>query len=83
VQLRRTNPETGDNLLLGRVGLAREAVDPRGLVLVNGELWQARAAGEAIDAGETVRVERVDGLVLEVAAAEHEPHSSPTHRKEH
>jgi membrane-bound serine protease (ClpP class) len=38
-----------------------------GLVFVNGELWQARAAdGGALRAGERVEVESLDGLVLTV-----------------
>jgi membrane-bound serine protease (ClpP class) len=72
-QARRAPPETGDDLLLGRPGLVRTAVDPNGLVFVNGELWHARAAGAPIPAGETVRVEAVDGLVLEVDRADEPP----------
>jgi membrane-bound serine protease (ClpP class) len=38
-----------------------------GLVFVNGELWQARSAGgEQLRAGDRVRVESLDGLVLTV-----------------
>ncbi len=43
------------------------ALDPDGLVFVHGELWKARAAGEPIPAGESVRVQGIeDGLVLVV-----------------
>ncbi len=70
VRLRGTAPETGDDLLLGRIGHVQRAVDPTGLVVVNGELWQARAQGEPLAEGETARVQRVDGLVLDVARAD-------------
>ena len=42
---------------------------PRGQVKINGEIWEARATRNA-RAGETVRVTRVDGLMLEVEPAE-------------
>jgi membrane-bound serine protease (ClpP class) len=84
VRLRRSSPETGDAVLLGRLGLVRTPVDPNGLVFVNGELWQAHAAREAIPAGETVRVERVDGLTLEVTPSDEPvpPPGTQTDRKE-
>jgi membrane-bound serine protease (ClpP class) len=49
--------------IAGAVGEVRRG----GLVFVNGELWQARSAGgEQLRAGERVRVESLDGLVLTV-----------------
>jgi membrane-bound serine protease (ClpP class) len=64
VQVRRSPVEVGPQLIAGSVGEVRE----NGLVYVNGELWQARAAhGEALHRGDRVRVESLDGLVLTVS----------------
>jgi membrane-bound serine protease (ClpP class) len=51
----------------GQIAGALGEVRRDGLVFVNGELWQARAAGGAqLHPGERVRVESLDGLVLTV-----------------
>ena len=53
----------GTHKLVGTLGEVRRD----GLVFVNGELWQARApSGEPLEPGEHVRIEGLDGLVLEV-----------------
>ena len=71
VQLRRTKPRTGEEELVGDVGVVRQALDPTGFVFVHGELWRARTDGDPIQAGEQVLVEGVgDGLVLEVRRAD-------------
>jgi membrane-bound serine protease (ClpP class) len=71
VQVRRTTPQTGEEELVGDVGVVRQALDPAGYVFVHGELWRARGDGDPIPAGTRVRVERIgDGLVLEVRPAE-------------
>jgi membrane-bound serine protease (ClpP class) len=71
VQVRRTRPQTGQEELLGDVGVVRQTLDPTGLVFVHGELWRARTDGEPIPVGEKVRIDGVgDGLVLEVRRAE-------------
>ena len=63
LQVRRSPVEVGPQLIAGSVGEVRE----NGLVYVNGELWQARAAGgQELRRGERVRVESLDGLVLTV-----------------
>ena len=62
-QVRKTPALMGPQLMAGAVGEVRRD----GLVFVNGELWQARAAGgEQLHPGERVRVESLDGLVLTV-----------------
>jgi membrane-bound serine protease (ClpP class) len=70
VQVRRLQPVTGRDELIGQVGVVRQALDPAGTVFVHGELWQARANSEPIPAGAQVRVAGVDGLVLHVESAE-------------
>ncbi len=62
-QVRRAPVEVSPEAIAGAVGEVRR----NGLVFVNGELWQARAAGgEELRPGERVRVESLDGLVLTV-----------------
>lgn len=62
VKAHRAVPVTGDAVLQGHEGTARSAVDASGgRVMVNGELWAARAAaGGDIDDGAAIRVVRVD-----------------------
>jgi len=77
VQARRRIPTTGQEELVGQVGVVRRALDPDGLVFVHGELWRARTSGEPLRVGEQVRVEGIeDGLVLNVRRAE-EPAPAP------
>lgn len=65
-------PITGSEGLIGQKGPVRTALTAsaeegsfRGMVLVAGELWRARA-DEAIEKGEVVRVTAVDGFTLHV-----------------
>jgi membrane-bound serine protease (ClpP class) len=63
LQVRHRPVAVGPQLIAGAVGEVRGD----GLVNVNGELWQARAAGgEDLRPGERVRVESLDGLTLTV-----------------
>jgi membrane-bound serine protease (ClpP class) len=67
VQARKAPTKTGQEELLGAVGVVREPLDPNGLVFVHGELWRAHSDGEPIGIGETVQVAAIeDGLVLSV-----------------
>jgi membrane-bound serine protease (ClpP class) len=61
--VRHSPVEVSPEAIAGAVGEVRR----NGLVFVNGELWEARAAdGEQLRPGERVRVESLDGLVLTV-----------------
>jgi membrane-bound serine protease (ClpP class) len=63
-RIRQQPVEMDPQTITGAVGEVRG----EGLVFVNGELWQARAAhGEQLRPGDRVRVESLDGLVLTVA----------------
>jgi membrane-bound serine protease (ClpP class) len=71
VQARRRRPVTGQEELVGQVGVVRKALDPAGLVFIHGELWQARSDDEPIGIGNEVVVESIDeGLVVHVRRAE-------------
>jgi membrane-bound ClpP family serine protease len=65
---------SGAEGLIGRVGEVRAAPAPVGQVFLDGALWRARVwAGESDDAlqrGDPIVVERVDGLTLTVRRAE-------------
>jgi len=70
IQVRRAGVVTGQEELIGQVGVVREALDPEGLVFVHGELWRARTIGESVEPGEAVRVDGLDdGLTLTVSPA--------------
>ncbi len=84
VQVRRSKPQTGEEEMIGDVGVARTELAPDGLVFVHGELWRAHALDGPIGAGERVRIERIDeGLVLGVdreRAAGPEPAPEPAEK---
>ena len=67
------SPVTGAAGMIGRVVVARSALGPEGQVQVDGEIWRAVSEGEAIPAGEKVRVTAVDGLTLKVSRAGDQP----------
>ncbi len=67
------SPVTGVSGMIGRVVVARSALGPEGQVQVDGEIWRAVSEGEAIPAGEKVRVTAVDGLTLKVSRAGDRP----------
>lgn len=60
----------GRELVIGKAGLARQALDPYGIVNIEGEEWTAEAPeGEVIPAGARIRVVALDGLRLRVERA--------------
>jgi membrane-bound serine protease (ClpP class) len=63
IRARRNKVVTGPNALVGMVGIAQEALNPRGQILVHGELWRAESP-QPVAAGEQVRVRVVEGLTL-------------------
>jgi membrane-bound serine protease (ClpP class) len=63
---KRRRPTVGAEALIGATAEVVAPCRPLGRVRVRGELWQARCERGA-DAGETVRVQALDGLVLLVA----------------
>jgi membrane-bound serine protease (ClpP class) len=75
VRARRNKVMTGPDALVGNLGIAQEALAPRGQILVHGELWLAESP-EVIQPGEMVKVRAVRGLTLlveRVPAAVHAP----------
>ena len=72
--VRREPVHTGEESMVGAIGVVRQAIDPIGQVFVSGALWRARSAdAEApIGVGYRVRIEAVDGLTLSVVPVEGE-----------
>jgi membrane-bound serine protease (ClpP class) len=64
----RVRVRTGQNVLIGQVGVARTDLAPRGNVQVAGELWSAKGIDgqEDIPAGTRVKVVKVEGIHLRV-----------------
>jgi membrane-bound ClpP family serine protease len=65
----------GAEALCGRVGVVRRWSESAGQVFVDGALWRARhewpeTDGEALHEGDSVVVQRVNGLTLSVRRAE-------------
>ena len=65
VRSRRNKIVTGEQGMIGEIGIAQTGLAPAGKVFVHGELWDAVSA-VPIPAGERVVVRQVDGLTLRV-----------------
>ena len=65
----RRRPAVGRQVLLGRRGVAREPLNPTGLVWIDGELWTATVTSGVVPPGEEVEVVGVEGLHLRVKPA--------------
>jgi membrane-bound serine protease (ClpP class) len=65
IRARRNKVVTGEQGLIGEIGVAQTTLSPSGKVFVHGELWDAVSA-VPIAAGERVAVRQVDGLTLRV-----------------
>ncbi len=80
-------PATGKEALIGARAIVRRALEPEGMVFVEGELWRARSLSGPIPAGQTVRVVGLEGLVLlvepltEETAAEAQRATAPSSRR--
>jgi membrane-bound serine protease (ClpP class) len=65
VRARRNKIVTGEQGLIGEIGIAQTTLAPAGKVFVHGELWDA-VSSIAVPAGEQIIVRQVDGLTLRV-----------------
>lgn len=65
VKAHAKKPRTGDQGLVGEVGVALSDVDTEGTVAIHGEYWNARS-DRLIPKGDRIRVIRVDNLCLTV-----------------
>ena len=71
VRTRFGTPTIGREWMVGAVGVARDAVDPEGVVVIDGAPWRARTQrATPISGGDAIRVMSLEGLVLTVEPAE-------------
>jgi len=73
IAVRNLPPFVGAESIVGQSGVARETLDPRGMVFVNGTLWAADAASR-LDQGTRVEVVGVRGNMLRVQAIKESHH---------
>jgi membrane-bound serine protease (ClpP class) len=58
--------------LIGTRGTAESALDPEGVVVIDGSRWRARARrGAGLGSGDVIEVIGIDGVVLEVEPSPH------------
>ncbi len=62
VRLRR--PITGEEGIVGQIGIAKTHIAPEGMVLTKGMLWRARTMEMGIAEGDKVEVKATEGLTL-------------------
>jgi len=65
IRTRRKTPTTGGEGLIGKTGTAVTELDPRGQVMIGGEIWKAFSTSN-LDRGAQVRVVGRKGLLLQV-----------------
>jgi membrane-bound serine protease (ClpP class) len=65
IRAHRNKVTTGEQGLIGEIGVAQTALSPAGKVFVHGEIWDA-VSPVSIAAGERIVVRHVDGLTLRV-----------------
>ena len=71
VRTRFGTPTIGRDWMIGSLGVATGAVDPEGVVVIDGAPWRARTRRAAeIEAGDPVRVMSLEGLILTVEPAD-------------
>ena len=64
VKGQRRKLSAGIEDMIGKEAVVRTALNPKGTVLAEGELWTAIAKGSKIEPGEEVIITKVEGLKL-------------------
>ncbi len=64
LKAQRLKPTTGAEALVGETGIAKEILNPSGMVQVHGELWQAESVSGEINSGEKILVKNIQGFKL-------------------
>jgi membrane-bound serine protease (ClpP class) len=70
VAAQRRRPVTGFEGIVGQTAVVRQALEPTGMVLVEGELWRAESESGPLAVNEKVTVVGRDGYCLRVRRAE-------------
>jgi membrane-bound serine protease (ClpP class) len=66
VRAMRRSPQTGQEGMIGAIGIAKTALCPDGKLAIHGELWDA-VSDTPVELGTSVQVLRVQGLTLYVS----------------
>ena len=66
VRGQRRRVATGAEALIDKAAMAKTKLNPKGMVLVDGELWKAEVDSGKVEPGEEVTVTKVEGLKLYV-----------------
>jgi len=72
VKSQRRKLTAGVEDMIGKTGMAQTALNPKGTILAEGELWTAIGKGDKIESGEEVIITKVEGLKLRVTKKEKE-----------
>ncbi len=64
VKGQRRKLSTGTEEMVGKEAVAQTTLNPKGMVLAEGELWTAIAGSDKIEPGEEVIITKVNGLKL-------------------
>jgi membrane-bound serine protease (ClpP class) len=72
IKAQRLKPVTGPGALIDETGTSQEILNPAGMILLHGELWQAESLSGQINKGEKVRVKSMQGFKLFVEKYENE-----------
>ena len=72
VKGQRRRLSVGVEEMIGKEAVVRTALNPKGTVLAEGELWTAIAEGSTIEPGEEVIITRTEGLKLWVTRKSNE-----------
>ncbi len=67
VKAQKRKLATGIEDMIGKEAIAQTTLNPKGMVLAEGELWTAIAGSDKIEPGEEVIITKVNGLKLWVA----------------
>jgi membrane-bound serine protease (ClpP class) len=70
VQAHRRQVSAGREELVGKTAEVETELDPKGIVLIEGERWAAISEKGRVKPGEEVTVTKVDGLKLRVVKKE-------------
>ncbi len=81
LRAQRRVPVTGEEGMIGQIGVAKTKLDPQGTVLVNGEYWNAASSnGGTIERGDKVEVVELERRTIKVRRF---PNSSPRSANSH
>ena len=66
IKAQRAKPVIGMETFIGKTGEVINSLQPKGIIKVNGEIWNAESISDKIDAGEKIIVKAIKNLTLYV-----------------